>query len=589
MKVSIKDLSAGLLAAVTLVPAVLTSNATWVDPGIHLAYQDGQVVIASVDYGSAAQQDNLYVGEVVAGLNGALVLDQSDDVKRRLAASPDRVVTLQLIGPSEVASAMQAVADGRFDENGYIWADPVMKEVPGPGPGTWTSVVDYHMALGYSYARWNGTADVPPLTLGLLILFIGWWLIGRGRLGRTLRPYAVTLPVATAMPLLVGPVDRYPLFAATAIESVLLSAAMLPLGLDFVATFAARRARVLGGLGVLALAAVAALVGLLVPIRWTVGWSLQGMPLIHVLLVAAVAFIPGILAAQPAVDWRARNVGSGEPGRMVDSTELAVAALTPAVACLSLVPGWGYTLWPILLWLGGIFAVRRFTLTPLLRVVSRTRYQRDLVVRATESERARIAADIHDYALQDLTMLIRRLDTAGDAENAAAAREVTDRLRVICGELRLPVLDDLGVGPALEWLIQRHEANGHKIDLDRLAEEKRLPADVELAFFRVAQEAIANAVRHGSPPIRVRYRGEGSSAELEVDDAGPGIPTDAAEKAERLGHLGLMNMSQRAEALGADLSIGRRPGGGTRVQLVWVSNEGVATAPVREAPSAEPA
>jgi signal transduction histidine kinase len=85
----------------------------------------------------------------------------------------------------------------------------------------------------------------------------------------------------------------------------------------------------------------------------------------------------------------------------------------------------------------------------------------------------------------------------------------------------------------------------------------------------VAQEAINNAARHGAPPVRVRYRGGGSWAELEVDDCGAGVPAGAAEAAERTGHLGLMNMTQRAEAIGAELSVGRRPGGGTRVRLVW--------------------
>ncbi len=259
---------------------------------------------------------------------------------------------------------------------------------------------------------------------------------------------------------------------------------------------------------------------------------------------------------------------STQPHRFVESADLALAALTPVVAGLSLL-GADHQAWPIVLWLGGLFVARRFGIQPLVRLAQRTTRQRDLVVSATERERARIAADIHDYALQDLTMLVRRLDAAGDVENAAATREVAERLRAICGDLRLPVLDDLGVGPALEWLCGRVEQGGQRVSLDRLEDEKRLPAEAELAFFRVAQEAINNAVRHGAPPVWVRYRGGGSWAELEVDDCGTGVPAGAAEAAERTGHLGLMSMSQRAEAIGADLSIGRRPGGGTRVRLVW--------------------
>jgi nitrate/nitrite-specific signal transduction histidine kinase len=54
-----------------------------------------------------------------------------------------------------------------------------------------------------------------------------------------------------------------------------------------------------------------------------------------------------------------------------------------------------------------------------------------------------------------------------------------------------------------------------------------------------------------------------------VDDAGPGLASGAAELAEKAGHLGLLNMAQRAEAINAELRIGRRPGGGTRVSVVW--------------------
>ena len=102
-------------------------------------------------------------------------------------------------------------------------------------------------------------------------------------------------------------------------------------------------------------------------------------------------------------------------------------------------------------------------------------------------------------------MLVHRLDAAGDTEGADIARTVSDRLRAICGDLRLPILDDLGVGPALDWLVLRIERlAGGEVRLER-SDGTRPPADVELAFFRVAQEALSNAVKHGRPPIVVRY------------------------------------------------------------------------------------
>jgi two-component system NarL family sensor kinase len=174
--------------------------------------------------------------------------------------------------------------------------------------------------------------------------------------------------------------------------------------------------------------------------------------------------------------------------------------------------------------------------------------------------------------------------------NADAAREIAGRLRAICGDLRLPVLDDLGVGPALEWLCGRLGSESASVELDRAADESRQPADVELAVFRIAQEALSNAIRHGAAPIVVRYRAREGWVELEVDDRGPGMPDRARELAEQSGHLGLLNMTQRAEVVGAALQIGRRPGGGTRVSVIWerTKAQGGATAPV-PAPAPVPA
>jgi signal transduction histidine kinase len=221
------------------------------------------------------------------------------------------------------------------------------------------------------------------------------------------------------------------------------------------------------------------------------------------------------------------------------------------------------------LWLGAIAVANRITIRPLARATRKAHLQRDLVVAATEAERARVAADIHDDALQELTLLVRRLDTAGDTESAEMARGVSERLRAICGDLRLPILDDLGVGPALDWLVLRMEriADG-PVRLERV-EGPRPPADVELALFRVAQEALANAVKHGATPITVRYRSGEGSASLSVDDSGAGIDAGVADQAPAAGHYGLLNMAQRAEAIGAILDVRRWPSGGTHVQVEW--------------------
>ena len=142
--------------------------------------------------------------------------------------------------------------------------------------------------------------------------------------------------------------------------------------------------------------------------------------------------------------------------------------------------------------------------------------------------------------------------------------------------MRLPILDDLGTGPALEWLVDRvGRLAGGEVRLER-SDSVRPPEDVELAFFRVAQEALSNAVRHGRPPVVVRYWTSSSGASLSIDDAGPGIPPGAGEAGQTAPanessqrHFGLLNMRQRAEKIGALLDVRRWPSGGTRVTLEW--------------------
>jgi signal transduction histidine kinase len=278
------------------------------------------------------------------------------------------------------------------------------------------------------------------------------------------------------------------------------------------------------------------------------------------LIVAAIPLIPGIPVAFA-------NDSPGEARAISSRLEALVIALTPAVSALVLFsPGWV----PLAAWLIAIVVWRRFTLAPLLGLAQRTQLQRDLAVAAAETERARLAADLHDDALQQLTMLVRTLDESGQTEAADEAREVATKLRSVVGDLRLPILDDLGAGAALEWLVERVEPlAGGPVKLER-SDETRPPANVELAVFRVAQEALTNAIKHGRPPIAVRYdvRADGRVT-LAIDDAGVGIGDEAAEEAPRQGHFGLANMQQRAEQIGALLDVRRWPAGGTRVALEW--------------------
>lgn len=554
MKIRLLDIAALVVAVAVLGGSALSMGTSRLDPGIHLAYRDGKVVIASIDYASMAADPfyGLRVGDVVLALDAQAISSM---------ASPDTLATI--------------------DQWPWMWTSI---RVAGPvGAGNQIQPGLNIPSTSWSFARDGRQGDLVPIGLGLAILLLGWWWLASGRGGPLVRRYALTLPVATAMPILVLPLIRLPTLASLACGSILVSAAMLPFAFDLTGSVEGRWRRIAMGSVILGLAAAATVAGLLVPLdnTWDSGYVHS---LVRGGLVAAIPLVPGFVAAMPS-GWRGTASLDGS-AHIFAIPEIEVAFLTPAVAAASLGPLTQYFVWPIILWLAIVvgWQLRR----PLAVRAIRATHQRDLVAAATEAERARIAADIHDDALQDLTMLVRRLDAAGDKVNADAAREVAEHLRVICGDLRLPVLDDLGVGPALEWLCGRLDQTTGPIALDRLADENRFPAEVELSVFRVAQEALSNAVQHGSPPIVVRYRTRADWVELEVDDSGPGIAAGAAEQAELTGHLGLLTMAQRAEAVGGNLKIGRRPGGGTRVSLIWERGARPVIAPAN-APANSPA
>jgi signal transduction histidine kinase len=398
--------------------------------------------------------------------------------------------------------------------------------------------------------------------VGLIILFGGGWALATGRAGEQLRHLAVPLAGASAAPFLLQPLVATMSGPAAGAHGVLLALAMVPLALsliDLVEVPAVRRTAILGAAAAGGIALVATLAR---ATNHPDAWSPE---LLQVLGAAGVALVPGLAAAGPAGGPGAAS-GSAS-GRLLQSTEFALAGATPLFAMGSTIDEFAGL--PLPLWLLFIALAGRLTVRPLARLATRAQLQRDLVVAATEAERARVAADIHDDALQELTLLVRKLDAAGDTESAEHARTIAERLRAICGDLRLPILDDLGVGPALDWLVLRIERlAGGQVRLER-TDGTRPPPDVELAFFRVAQEALANAVKHGRPPIVVRYRTTDHGASLSVDDAGPGIAPDAGLAAEQAGHFGLLNMAQRAEQIGAILDVRTWPGGGTHVALEW--------------------
>jgi signal transduction histidine kinase len=560
----LRDRLATGIATLAVLAALGTLMFGAFDSGIRLADQGDHVVIGDVNDHSLAHANGIQRGMIVTRLNGVTLVRLPAYVYPAIPPTPD---------PATGESAPQQPIGVEPSEPTVVQLKPDVRVALLAAPIRDLEAIEpWALEQGSAANGWN-TAQIsddgrsglresmPAVFLGAAILFVAGWWLASGRAGAGLKPLAVPLAVATAVPFILRPLEATWSPPIIALSGMMLALAMVPLAIGLLERVVDPNERRLVAQATAACAIGAILVG--IGLAATEPWSGSGVA--RWALVGAIPLIPGLAAAGPI--QRGGLLGAAtSSGRLLESTEFAVAGATPLVALST--DSSPYLL-PFVLWIGLILVAGRFTIRPLARLATRAQLQRDLVVAATEAERARVAADIHDDALQELTLLVQRLDTAGDAEGADLARTVSDRLRAICGDLRLPILDDLGVGPALDWLVLRIERlAGGEVRLER-ADGARPPADVELAFFRVAQEALANAVKHGRPPIVVRYTSSASGVSLSIDDGGPGISADAVEEAERSGHLGLLNMQQRAEAIGAILEVRRWPAGGTHLALEW--------------------
>jgi signal transduction histidine kinase len=195
-------------------------------------------------------------------------------------------------------------------------------------------------------------------------------------------------------------------------------------------------------------------------------------------------------------------------------------------------------------------------------------------IAAAEDERARLSRELHDDPLQALAGVIIKLEDRPNTEGERETlRTVAGQLRNIATALHPPVLDDLGLVPAVESMFA--ESGPVPIELSirngsgfRAAE--RPPLEVELATYRIIQEAATNAIRHsGCQRIVVSGQVSPESVSIDVVDDGRGMVERELETALRGGHLGLASMRRRAEAIDAELVHSGRPGGGTTVSLRW--------------------
>ena len=163
------------------------------------------------------------------------------------------------------------------------------------------------------------------------------------------------------------------------------------------------------------------------------------------------------------------------------------------------------------------------------------------------------------------------------AELSGLTEQTIENLRRLTGALRPIYLEDLGLVTALEMLSREAgQAMGLQVEFHKMGPERRLPAAVELAFYRIAQEALNNISRHAqASTASLTFSFLPGEVVLEVSDNGRGfeVPKSPAEFAPS-GHFGLLGLYERAELIGASLKIQSTPGQGTHLTVGLPTPEG---------------
>ena len=213
------------------------------------------------------------------------------------------------------------------------------------------------------------------------------------------------------------------------------------------------------------------------------------------------------------------------------------------------------------------------------RMQENLRYYLREITRFQEEERKRIARELHDDTSQALYALSRQVDnflrsyTHVAPNDAAFLKELRQQLndtlegiQRFSQTLRPPMLDDLGLLPAVRWLVGEMEKfMGIEIALKVSGAEQRLPSEVELMLFRAIQEALRNVWKHAeASKAEVGIEFCQNKIKVSVSDNGKGFePLDKMESLPRTGKLGLTGIEERMRLLGGNLKVQSEPGKGT--------------------------
>lgn len=212
----------------------------------------------------------------------------------------------------------------------------------------------------------------------------------------------------------------------------------------------------------------------------------------------------------------------------------------------------------------------------------RTGKMKNQLLLMQESERKRIATDLHDSLGQSLVIIKHSLAKAmhllddGEIEKASESLQELDlkihdaleEVRRVSLGLRPPMLDDLGILATLSWYCRELEAAcpGIRVEKDVALQESDIPDLLKITLFRIIQEATSNIIKHAHADlISISLNKTGDALYLVIEDNGDGFdPVSVMNNG-----LGLLGMRERADVSGGVYTMDSREGVGTRIGISW--------------------
>jgi signal transduction histidine kinase len=296
-----------------------------------------------------------------------------------------------------------------------------------------------------------------------------------------------------------------------------------------------------------------------------------GYPYGPIFLSVVVALYSAVQAGERRTTWLL--AAAGYAGYAVASWADSRSDPDQGLVHLALVAGW----------LVGVLAVSELVRISRANAAERARVQQEDEERRRNAQRLALAQDLHDVLAHDISLInvqagvaLHLLDEHPEQARPAlatikeASRDALHELRAALDVLRRG--DDAPRTPAptladLDALVGAVQAGGLEVEVERDELPPGLPAEVQLAAFRIVQESLTNVSRHArATRAAVRLHGDGGRLTVEVED--DGSTNASAARLTSTAGMGISGMRRRAEALGGTLHAGPRDGGGFRVVAV---------------------